>query len=492
MSSQKPNMMDQLLLDERYELLSVIGRGGNSLVYTARPTVDARLSRNLPEIVTVKIFSSSSSEILERIQREAMLMKSLNHPRVLKIFDYAATMELSYLVMEYASRGDIKGLLEERGKLEQGVALRFAVQALDALQAVHAAGIIHRDVKPENLLILEDGSIRLSDFGVSTLMGDDPFLHDESNIVRGTLGYIAPEQLQGFTETVQSDIFASAVAIFEMLSGKLPYEGNSLTDLLDAMLQGRALKLREILGEEYSEIDEVLAKGLKTNPAERYSSALEFRRAIEKVIWTLESAKATHGSRKLAQVELPSKHTPIEILNSELAVSPRKRILSAVSVGVVMLWAITFLLIGKNSATANLRRNAPSQSQSVSQGILGIFSKQEPESGFEQVKILSESPRAGVIFNLLGDGQNVFFSTAPVRTIDGVRENEFILSLGLSGFKPQLIAISPEAKSRELLISAGGMRLMLEISKENLEQDSILGGKFKDLNTGRESRWAVF
>ncbi len=493
MSINRPKVRgDQLLLDDSYELLSIVGRGGNSLVYNARPIDELRGELNLPETVAVKLFTdaSSSPELLERIQREAMCLKAINHPRVVKIYDYSASLELSYLVLEHAPGGDVKGILERKGKLEADAALRFGIQLLDALTVIHGAEILHRDIKPENLLIAEDGTIRLSDFGVSKFFYEQEQL-PEDNIVRGTLGYIAPEQLIGEQETAATDIFAAAVTIFEMLTGRLPFEGASLTGMLESMMNGTQLKVADIAGSKFRALDNVLARGLASNPADRFQSALEFRRALEEVIWALDHEANTTRARvavRLSALNAQNDESDPDV-TPKMIPARRKPSLRLIA-GTAALIVVYAIANQGGSATANLRRNAPAAQVEAASAWGWLTNWFAPSEGaYEQVKVLADSARVGILYNFLGDGENVLFSTSPAPT--GVKDS-FLLSIAIAGWKPQLISLSPNAKSRELLVSAGGLNFALEISAENRESGAIVSGKFKDLATGRESRWAAF
>lgn len=493
------------LIDGSYELVSVIGRGGNSIVYAARPTEEVRKLLNLPELVTLKLFNenASSPELIQRIQREALCIKAIDNPGVIKLYDYSASLELSYLVLEYAGRGDVKGLMEDRGTIDPATVLHIAVKMLEALEAVHEAKILHRDVKPENLLVTKDGSLRLSDFGVSTFITEDSVLCDSDEIVRGTLGYIAPEQLQGLAESQATDIFAAAVSIFEMLTGRLPYEGNSLTALLDAMLEGRALSITSILGKKFAPLEELLTKGLAPNPANRFASAVEFRTALNEIIPVLELSTVTTIEISPKPKLEPSKASKVESesipANPIIKSSRKKRNFKLVSGLAIAVLILGIFFASKESATANLRRTAPQSGASQSDpnsgrsGVFSWFGKQQKPSAYNQVKILSTSAKAGVLYNFLGDGKNVFFSTTPVtnNSILG-SNNKFLFSISLPGWRPQLVTLSPNAKSRELLIAAGGMRIMLEVAPVNRESEAEISGRFKDLSTGRESRWAIF
>jgi serine/threonine protein kinase len=478
------------LLDDNYQLAEVIGRGGNSVVYLAYPTPKRQDELYLPQKVTIKVFNDgvSNPELIERIQREAMCLKTISSERVIKIFEYSASMESSYLVLEYAEHGDIKSLMERLGKLEVSQALRFGIQLLAAVEAVHAAGIIHRDIKPENLLIGFDGTVKLSDFGVSTFISGDSSQVDAATVVRGTLGYIAPEQLAGEAETFQSDVFASAVTIFEMLTNRLPFEAISLNDLLDKMLRGELLSLTNIIGKEYEKVEEVLYKSLSPIPSERHSSIIELRRELEKAIWSIEEnrKRSTDKSdvKRLTPVTLATSNSVEKWAKNHTKKKHRSlKLIVAASI----LMGLGVLLSVRDYAAANSRKVVGTELHALdTDSFFSYFFGQT--SAFEQVKPLTENEHRGLLYNLLSDGQNVSFTTKPV---PGVK-NAFQINLDLQGWQPKIVTLSEGSKSRELIISSGGLKLSLKVDRTTREQDAIVSGHLKDLKSGRESRWAAF
>lgn len=477
------------LLDDNYQLSEIIGRGGNSIVYSAIPTEKRQKELFLPPVVTVKVFSDSAMtpELIGRIQREAMCLKTINSERVIKIFEYSASLESSYLVLEFAAHGDLKSLMERQGKLEVSQALRFGIQLLAAVESVHNAGIIHRDIKPENLLIGADGTVKLSDFGVSTFVSGDASQVDDDSIIRGTLGYIAPEQLAGHPETFQSDIFASAVTIFELLTNRLPFEAISLNDLLDKMLQGELLSLSKILGSEFEKIEVVLRKSLSPSPESRHKSISEFRRDLEQAIWTVEEnqeRQKSNNSKRLTPVTLASSHSATKWVSTHSAKRKRSFKLMFAAFLVVGLGVILSI---NDYAAANSRRGLQAELHSLDTE--SFFSSIFGHAGaYAEVKPLTVGNHSGIFYNLLEDGKNVTFTTSPVEG----SPDSFLISVDIPGFKSKVVTLRPESDSRELVIASGGLKFSLHVGRNLQEGNSIVSGPLRDLRSGRVGRWVVY
>ncbi|HMP42088.1 MAG TPA: protein kinase, partial [Roseiflexaceae bacterium] len=213
--------MQQKILNNRYELEQKIGDGGMARVYRAR---DLRLNRR----VAVKVLHShhaADDGFLRRFHHEAQAAANLHHPAIVDVYDVGQDNDIHYIVMEYVDGSDLKSLILRQGALPIEQALAIAADAADGLEAAHRVGMIHRDVKPQNIMISADGNAKLTDFGIaksnlSTAM-------TETGVTFGTADYISPEQARGLPVSPRSDIYSLGVTLYEMLTGRLPFSGDS-------------------------------------------------------------------------------------------------------------------------------------------------------------------------------------------------------------------------------------------------------------------------
>jgi eukaryotic-like serine/threonine-protein kinase len=242
-----------------YEILAAVGAGGMGEVWKAR---DTRLDR----IVAIKRLKGDHSE---RFAREARAIAALNHPHICQIYDVGP----DYLVMEYI---DGKPL---RGPLPAEEALRFAIQIAEALEAAHRRGILHRDLKPGNLLVTESG-VKLLDFGLAKIIQpgpDDVTAHSIEGTLLGTPAYMAPEQAQGKAVDERSDVFSFGAVLYEMLSGRRAFGGDSVADILSAVIRDAPARLD-------SPAASVVARCLEKQPQQRFQTMAEVKAALEQCI----------------------------------------------------------------------------------------------------------------------------------------------------------------------------------------------------------------
>ena len=213
------NMVGKLL-DNRYELLEVIGRGGMAMVYKAQ---DHRLNRS----VAVKILRSDLAEDAEfrrRFRDESQAVAMLSHPNIVSVYDVSRG-EIEYIVMELIDGITLKQYMERRGKLNWRESLHFITQIMRGLSHAHSRGIVHRDIKPHNVMILRDGSVKIADFGIARLESSaQPTMTQQA---LGSVHYISPEQAKGDRTDARSDIYSAGVVLYEMLTNRLPFEGDS-------------------------------------------------------------------------------------------------------------------------------------------------------------------------------------------------------------------------------------------------------------------------
>ena len=205
-------------LDDRYEITEQIGSGGMADVYKAVDTVENRT-------VAVKILKdefSHNAEFLRRFRNESKAIAVLSHPNIVKIYDVGLTDDVKFIVMEYIDGITLKDFIEQQGALRWKDALHFITQILRALQHAHDKGIVHRDIKPQNIMLFEDGTIKVMDFGIARFSRIDGKTLSDKTV--GSVHYISPEQARGDMTDERSDIYSVGVMLYEMLTGKKPYD----------------------------------------------------------------------------------------------------------------------------------------------------------------------------------------------------------------------------------------------------------------------------
>ena len=257
------------VLGGRYRLMARIDEGGAGEVWRAR---DERLERD----VAVKILGEEADEAFRtRFTDEARRAAVVAHPNVVTVFDQGQDGPDAFMVMEYVRGRTLRDVVEERGALGTVEAARIVAQVGDALDAAHAAGVIHCDVKPANVILDERGSAKLTDFGIARA-ARGPGEHE----LIGTPRYIAPERIEGKAPTPASDVYGLGLVAFELIAGRPPFDGAETEDLLRERLEGPPPSLRAAVAGLPPEVDLVVAKALARDPARRYASAGEFARDL--------------------------------------------------------------------------------------------------------------------------------------------------------------------------------------------------------------------
>ena len=212
--------MDQYIgkmLDNRYEILELIGSGGMANVYKAK-------CHRLNRMVAVKILKNDLAENADfrrRFRDESLAVAQLSHANIVSVYDVSRSGDTEYIVMELVDGITLKQYMERRGKMDWREALHFITQIMRALSHAHSRGIIHRDIKPQNIMVLRDGSVRVADFGIACLADQGQTLTQET---LGSVHYISPEQARGDRVDARSDIYSAGVVLYEMLTGKLPFQ----------------------------------------------------------------------------------------------------------------------------------------------------------------------------------------------------------------------------------------------------------------------------
>jgi serine/threonine-protein kinase len=261
----------------RYRIERRLGSGGMSTVQLA---FDTRLER----YVAVKLLAEHLAEdptFVSRFQREAMAAARLIHPNIVQVFDSGLDQRTAqhYIVMEYIEGQSCAEIVRERGWLDVEETLAIVLGSCEGLDYAHRKGVIHRDVKPGNLLRGDDGQIKLADFGIAK--ATEQVSITQTGSVLGTAAYLAPEQGRGEEAGPAADIYALGVVTYQLLAGRLPYEGASLTELALKQQQERPPRLDELVAGVTPELADAVAIALRLEPAERYDTALEMAHALE-------------------------------------------------------------------------------------------------------------------------------------------------------------------------------------------------------------------
>ena len=261
--------MDQYIgkmLDNRYELLELIGRGGMANVYKAK-------CHRLNRLVAVKILKSDladSAEFRRRFHDESLAVAQLSHANIVSVYDVSKGDELDYIVMELIDGITLKQYMERRGKMDWREALHFIIQIMRGLSHAHSRGVIHRDIKPQNIMVLRDGSVKVADFGIACLANSSQTLTQEA---LGSVHYISPEQARGDRTDARSDIYSAGVVLYEMLTGRLPFEGDSAVSVAIQHLSSVPLSPRELNPNVPEALELITMKAMNPSLEKRYPSA---------------------------------------------------------------------------------------------------------------------------------------------------------------------------------------------------------------------------
>ena len=257
------------IIAERYELLDVIGRGGMADVYLANDTI-------LNRTIAIKILRTSLAKdpvYIARFQREASAAAALSHKNIVEIYDVGEDNDQYYIVMEYVPGRTLKELIAKRGALHVMEAIDIMKQVLSGTARAHQMGIIHRDLKPQNILVTDSGTAKIADFGIASIQSLTQFT--QTDVIMGSLHYLAPELARGEKATVQSDIYALGIVFYELLRGQVPFNGESPVNIALKHMQEELPSLREFNPSIPQSVENIVIKATAKNLNDRYKNASE-------------------------------------------------------------------------------------------------------------------------------------------------------------------------------------------------------------------------
>lgn len=335
-------------LDGRYEVQEIIGVGGMSVVYKAYDNVDDR-------IVAVKILKeefAKNEEFKRRFKNESKAIALLSHPNIVKVYDVNFGERLQYIVMEYIDGITLKEYINKQGAITWNDALYFMTQILGAVQHAHDKGIVHRDIKPQNIILLSSGNIKVTDFGIARFSRSETRTLTDQAI--GSVHYIAPEQAKGEYTDEKADIYSLGVVLYEMLSGDVPFEAENAVSVALMQLQADAKKLTDINPDIPLGLEQICARAMQKNPMDRYQTATEMLLDIEEVVRN----PATTFNYVTKTDQSPTRVVPMDKRNTEPAEpeddgedveyedpNRKMKVVTAVIIGLIVLATAAVLLV---------------------------------------------------------------------------------------------------------------------------------------------------
>ncbi len=255
------------LINDRYQIIKTIGEGGMANVYLAYDTI-------LERHVAVKILRgdlATDEKFVRRFQREALSASSLAHPNIVEVYDVGEDNGIYYIVMEYIEGKHLKQILKKRGKLTLNEVIDIMLQLTDGMACAHDSYIIHRDIKPQNIMMLDNGIIKITDFGIAMALNSTQLT--QTNSVMGSVHYLPPEQASGKGSTIQSDIYSMGILMYELLTGTLPFKGDNAVEIALKHLKEPFPSIRKELPDLPQAVENVILKSVAKNPKNRYPDA---------------------------------------------------------------------------------------------------------------------------------------------------------------------------------------------------------------------------
>lgn len=265
-------------INDRYEIIKSIGEGGMANVYLAYDTI---LERN----VAVKILRgdlSNDEKFVRRFQREALSASSLNHPNIVEMYDVGEENGVFYIVMEYIDGKTLKQLIKKRGHLTIPEAIDIMIQLTQGLSVAHNSYIIHRDIKPQNIMVLEDGLVKITDFGIAMAINAADLT--QTNSVMGSVHYLPPEQAAGKGSTIKSDIYSLGILFYEMLAGTMPFRGETAVEIALKHIKDPMPSIRKVNPKVPQSVENIIYKCTAKNPKNRYSSVMELEEDLKSAL----------------------------------------------------------------------------------------------------------------------------------------------------------------------------------------------------------------
>ena len=402
-------------INDRYEIIKTIGEGGMANVYLAHDTI-------LDRKVAIKVLRgdlSNDEKFIRRFKREALSVSNLSHPNIVEVYDVGEEDGNYYIVMEYIEGKTLKQLLQKRGALTLTEVIDIMSQLTDGLAHAHEAYIIHRDIKPQNIMIEDNGRIKITDFGIAMALNSTQLT--QTNSVMGSVHYLPPEQANGKGATVKSDIYSLGILMYELLTGSVPFKGDTAVEIALKHMKEKVPSVRKQNPTIPQSVENIILKATAKNPKNRYDSVREMHADLETALERdnekrlvyeypendLEETKVIapiSKEPKKSVVDKPLEKEEIEkddsVLNEKNAKNKLPIILAAVLLVFLIVLAIVYLLISnqdvKEVKVPNVVGLTTEEAiKEIEKANLKYTTKTEESTTVEEGKVIRTEPKAG-------------------------------------------------------------------------------------------------
>ncbi|WP_423362886.1 Stk1 family PASTA domain-containing Ser/Thr kinase [Mycoplasma sp. P36-A1] len=460
------NSNNGYLLNNRYRLIDQIGEGGMANVYLAKDTI---LERN----VAIKVLRGDLSHdetFVKRFQREALAATTLEHPNIVQVFDVGEEQGYHYIVMEYVEGKTLKQLIKQHGPLSVGEVIDVMEQLVSAVEHAHSRHVIHRDIKPQNVMVRSDGEVKLTDFGIAIAQNSAQLT--QTNSIMGSVHYLAPELAKGQQASVQSDIYALGIVMFELLTGTIPFAGDSAVNIALMHMEEKIPSVREIVGSDVSQaVENIVLKATAKNKNYRYQSAHDM--LIDLVDCQYKENEPVFNVED-DQVEEPSETIIMDRNEIDKQLKPnktrmsnkKKGIIAAIIAAVAVLGVVLFLIFGPNSNMTDIK-------------MPDLIDKTE-QVATEELTALKVTEDEGFTINVekeyssdIAEGNVI--STNPVAETQLEKDAKIVLKIS-SGQKPiaveSVVGLMQDAATSKL--QAQGFKVNVETQESDQPQYTVL------------------
>jgi len=475
------------LIDNRYKIIKSIGEGGMANVYLAFDTI-------LEREVAVKILRgdlSDDEKFIRRFQREANSASSLRHPNIVEMYDVGEDDGKYFIVMEYVDGKTLKGLIKKRGPLNLSESIDIMLQLTSGIACAHDSYIIHRDIKPQNVMILEDGRVKITDFGIAMAVNNNELT--QTNSVMGSVHYLPPEQASGSGSTIKSDIYSLGILMFELLTGKVPFKGENAVEIAIKHMKDQIPSVCKINSSIPQSVENIILKACAKNPKNRYESASEMYEDLKTCldVSKLDTPRLVHKYKEHDTEEtkkiskLGSREKKNRDVNksekSEKGINTALKIVGVVCVLIIII-GLSFILIFSSSGKEEVKvpNNLIGLSEKdacakIENSDLICKVKYKFESDTEEDKVLSVSPKS---LSKVKEGNTITITVSSF-------ENTIIVSDYVKEkAKLELVKAELEADGIRVITTAKKVTKEDEIEENTIVKQSVLPGERLEKNNG--------